>query len=338
VLDSCHKNGRGAIDDNVNFVFLNCVFVASIEMQLFYCTTQLKEETMEIFRGCGVAIVTPFREDESLDEERFRDLIEWQIAEGIDAIIACGTTGEASCLDDDEHVAAIRFCVDVVDGRVPVIGGAGSNDTRHGINLARRIEQTGVDGLLLVTPYYNKCSQQGLIEHYTATADAVNIPCLLYSVPGRTGVNIEPQTVAILALHPNIVGIKEASGNIAQVAEICRLAPDDFAVYSGNDDMVLPLMALGGVGYISVIANIMPRASVELSASFLQNDLQRARELQLGMKPLIDSLFADVNPVPVKAALAMMGLIGLNYRLPLCPPNQQVTQRIRTEMQQAGLI
>lgn len=293
---------------------------------------------MEIFRGCGVAIVTPFREDESLDEERFRDLIEWQIAEGIDAIIACGTTGEASCLDDDEHVAAIQFCVDVVGGRVPVIGGAGSNDTRHGVNLARRIQQTGVDGLLLVTPYYNKCSQQGLIEHYIATADAVNIPCLLYSVPGRTGVNIEPQTVATLAQHPNIVGIKEASGNIAQVAEICRLVPEDFAVYSGNDDMVLPLMALGGVGYISVIANIMPRASVELSASFLQNDLPRARALQLGMKPLIDSLFADVNPIPVKAAMAMMGLISLNYRLPLCPPNETVTRRIQTEMQRAGLI
>lgn len=293
---------------------------------------------MTIFRGCGVAIVTPFREDESLDEERFRALIEWQIEEGIDAIVACGTTGEASCLDDDEHVAAIQFCVDVVAGRVPVIGGAGSNDTRHGINLAKRIEKTGVDGLLLVTPYYNKCSQKGLIEHYMSTADAVDIPCLLYSVPGRTGVNIEPQTVATLANHPNIVGIKEASGNIAQVAEICRLVPKDFAVYSGNDDMVLPLMALGGVGYISVIANIMPGASVELSASFLNNNIDRARELQLGMKPLIDSMFADVNPIPVKAALAMMGLIEPNYRLPLCPPNQGVALRIKNELNNAGLI
>jgi 4-hydroxy-tetrahydrodipicolinate synthase len=305
----------------------------------FLLQTQFEEgEKMEIFRGCGVAIVTPFRVDESLDEERFRQLIEWQIEEGIDAIIACGTTGEASCLDDDEHVETIRFCVDVVAGRVPVIGGAGSNDTRHGINLAKRIEKTGVDGLLLVTPYYNKCSQQGLIEHYNATASAVNIPCLLYSVPGRTGVNIEPQTVATLAKHPNIVGIKEASGNIAQVAEICRLVPEDFAVYSGNDDMVLPLMSLGGIGYISVIANIMPRASVELSASFLNNEIQRSRYLQLGMKPLIDSLFADVNPIPVKAALAMMGRIEPNYRLPLCPPNAEVAERIRAEMIRAELI
>lgn len=293
---------------------------------------------MEIFRGCGVAIVTPFREDESLDEDRFRDLIEWQIAEGINAIIACGTTGEASCLDDDEHVEAIRFCVEVVGGRVPVIGGGGSNDTRHGVKLAKRIEATGVDGLLLVTPYYNKCSQQGLIDHYNATASAVSIPCLLYSVQGRTGVNIEPQTVAKLAAHPNIVGIKEASGNISQVAEICRLVPDDFAVYSGNDDMVLPLMSLGGIGYISVIANIMPQASVELSASFLNNDMERSRSLQLGMKPLIDSLFADVNPIPVKAALAMMGRIELHYRLPLCPPNQEVAGRIQKELMQAGLI
>ncbi len=293
---------------------------------------------MEIFRGCGVAIVTPFRQDGSLDEERFRQLIEWQIEEGIDAIVVCGTTGEASCLDDMEHVNAIKFCVDVVDGRIPVIGGGGSNDTRHGIHLAQQIQATGVDGLLLVTPYYNKCSQQGLMDHYKATADAVSIPCLLYSVPGRTGVNIEPETVAKLATHPNIVGIKEASGNISQVAEICRLVPNDFAVYSGNDDMVLPLMSLGGIGFISVIANIMPRESVALSRSFLNNDLSQARTLQLNMKPLIDSMFADVNPIPVKAALSMMGKIQPHYRLPLCPPSPEVAGRIKTELHNAGLI
>lgn len=293
---------------------------------------------MAIFRGCGVAIVTPFLEDGSLDRERFRQLIEWQIEEGMDAIVVCGTTGEASCLDDDEHVDAIRYCVEVVAGRVPVIGGAGSNDTRHGVNLARRIEAAGVDGLLLVTPYYNKCSQQGLLAHYRLTADAVSIPCLLYSVPGRTGVNIEPATVAALAEHPNIVGIKEASGNIAQVAEICRLVPEDFAVYSGNDDMVVPLMSLGGLGYISVIANIMPRESVEMSRSFLEGDVARARDLQLGLKPIIDSMFADVNPIPVKAALAMMGRILPEYRLPLCPPSQQVSQRIRQQLLAFGLV
>lgn len=293
---------------------------------------------MAIFRGCGVAIVTPFQEDGGLDRERFRALIEWQIAEGMDAIVVCGTTGEASTLDDDEHVEAIRFCVEVVAGRVPVIGGAGSNDTRHGVNLARRIEEAGVDGLLLVTPYYNKCSQQGLLEHYRMTADAVSIPCLLYSVPGRTGVNIEPATVAALAEHPNIVGIKEASGNIAQVAEICRLVPEDFSVYSGNDDMVVPLMSLGGVGYISVIANIMPRESVEMSASYLAGDVGRARDLQLALKPIIDSMFADVNPIPVKAALAMMGRIAPYYRLPLCPPSEAVSGRIRGQLDAYGLL
>ena len=293
---------------------------------------------MAVFEGCGVAIVTPFKEDGSVDYGKFREFIEWQIEEGIDAIIACGTSGEASTLDDEEHVNTVKCCVDVVNGRVPVIGGAGSNDTRHGLNLARRIEATGVDALLLVTPYYNKCSQEGLIRHYTATADAVNIPCILYSVKGRTGVNIEPATVAKLAQHPNIVGIKEASGSISQVAESCRVTPDDFAVYSGNDDMVVPLMSLGGVGYISVVANVAPKDSVEMSRAFLNGDVARARELQLAMKPLIDALFADVNPIPVKAACAMMGKMEMTYRLPLCAPSEEVLARIRHEMEAYGLL
>lgn len=294
---------------------------------------------MAIFKGCGVAIATPFNEDGSVDYESFRNLINWQIEEGMDAIVACGTSGEASTLTDEEQIEAIKFCVDVADGRVPVIGGAGSNDTAHGINLAKRIaDETGVAGLLLVTPYYNKCSQRGLIEHYTATADAVSVPCILYSVKGRTGVNIEPETVAILAKHPNIVGIKEASGNIAQVTEICRVTPDDFAVYSGNDDMVVPLMSVGGVGFISVIANIMPKESVEMSKSFLEGNLERARELQLSMKPIIDSMFADVNPIPVKAALAKMNIIKPYFRLPLCPPSDEVDARIEAEMKKMNLI
>lgn len=293
---------------------------------------------MAVFTGCGVAIATPFNEDGTVDFDSFENLINWQIEEGIDAIIACGTSGEASTLDDDEHVETIKFCVDVVNGRVPVIGGAGSNDTRHGINLAKRIEAAGADALLLVTPYYNKCSQQGLIEHYRATADAVSIPCILYSVQGRTGVNIAPKTVAELAKHPNITGIKEASGNISQVAEICRLVPDDFAVYSGNDDMVVPLLSLGGVGYISVIANIMPRESVEMTKSFFEGNIERARELQLSMKPLIDSMFADVNPIPVKAALAKMNIIKPYFRLPLCPPSSEVDSLIEQEMKKMNLI
>lgn len=293
---------------------------------------------MAIFTGCGVAIITPFLQDGSIDFDGFRNMIEWQIAEGIDSIVVCGTTGEASTLDDHEHIETVRFCVEVVNGRVPVIAGAGSNDTRHGINLAREIEKTGADALLLVTPYYNKCSQEGLIQHYTATADAVNIPCLLYSVQGRTGVNIEPSTVATLAAHPRIVGIKEASGNIAQVAEIARLVPEGFAIYSGNDDMVVPLMSLGGLGFISVIANVAPKDSSRMSRSFLDGDIATARKLQLDMKALIDSMFADVNPIPVKAALAMMGICQLAYRLPLCPPNQQVSDRIQNEMSAYGLI
>jgi len=293
---------------------------------------------MTVFTGCGVAIATPFNEDRSVDFDAYAKLINWQIDEGIDAIIACGTSGEASTLNDEEHIATIKFCVDTVAGRVPVIGGAGSNDTAHGIHLAQQIEATGVDALLLVTPYYNKCSQQGLIEHYTATADAVSVPCILYSVPGRTGVNIAPATVKKLSEHPNIVGIKEASGDIAQVAEICRLVPDDFAVYSGNDDMVVPLMSLGGCGYISVIANIMPKESVEMSRSFLDGNIERARELQLSMKPIIDAMFADVNPIPVKAALAKMGMFKPYFRLPLCPPSAEVDARIEQEMKKMNLI
>lgn len=293
---------------------------------------------MALFKGCGVAIATPFNEDGSVDFESYKNLIDWQIEQGIDSIVTCGTSGEASTLNNDEHVEAIKFCVDVTAGRVPVIGGAGSNDTQHAINMAKRVEAVGVDGLLLVTPYYNKCSQKGLIEHYTAIADAVSVPCILYSVPGRTGVNIEPSTVAELAKHPNIVGIKEASGNISQVAEICRITPDDFAVYSGNDDMVVPLMSLGGVGYISVIANIMPKESVEMSKSFLEGNIERARQLQLSMKPLIDSMFADVNPIPVKIALAKMGIIKPYFRLPLCPPSEKVDQLIEQEMKKMNLI
>lgn len=293
---------------------------------------------MAIFTGCGVALITPFQEDGSIDFHRYEELIEWQISQGIEAIISCGTTGEASTLNDEEHIQTVKFCVDVTAGRVPVIGGAGSNDTRHGIALAKKIEEAGADGLLLATPYYNKCSQEGLIKHYTATADAVNIPCILYSVQSRTGVNISPSTVAELSKHPNIVGIKEASGNISQVAEIARLVPSDFAIYSGNDDMVVPTLSLGGIGYISVIANIMPRQSVEMSRNYLNGQIDASRELQLFLKPLIDTLFADVNPIPVKAALYKMGKCKLEYRLPLCPPSNAVQDRIEKDLIAYGII
>jgi len=293
---------------------------------------------MSIFKGCGVAVITPMREDGSVDFQKFEEILEWQLAEGIDSIIVCGTTGEASTLDNDEHIEVIRFAVEKVNKRVPVIGGAGSNDTRHGADLCKRIEATGVDGLLLVTPYYNKCSQKGLIAHYTVCADAVNIPCILYSVQGRTGVNIEPETVLELSNHPNIVGIKEASGNISQVVEIARLVPEGFDIYSGNDDMVVPLMALGGAGYISVLANVAPADSATMTRKYFEGDLKGSLELQLKMKPLIDALFADVNPIPVKAAMFMMGKCELVYRLPLCTPSDAVYDRIKAEMQAYGII
>ncbi len=293
---------------------------------------------MSIFTGCAVAIVTPFLSDGSVDYESFSSLINWQIEEDIDAIVVCGTTGEASTLSDDEIIEVIDFVIKKVNGRVPVIAGAGSNDTKHCIEKMQKIQRLGVDGLLLVTPYYNKCSQDGLKKHYLACADSVNIPIILYSVPSRTGVNINPDTVYELSKHKNIIGIKEASGNISQVVEIARLVSKDFSIYSGNDDLVIPIMALGGKGYISVIANIAPKVSHEMSKKYLDGDVKAACDIQLQMKPLIDSLFEDVNPVPVKAALHMMGKCELEYRLPLCAPNQRIIESLNREMLTFGIL
>ena len=293
---------------------------------------------MALFTGCGVAIATPFKADGSVDFEAYRNLINWQIEQGIDAIITCGTSGEASTLDDDEHVETIRFCVEVAAGRVPVIGGAGSNDTRHGINLAKRIEATGVDGLLLVTPYYNKCSQQGLIEHYTATADAVSIPCILYSVPGRTGVNIAPATAAELAKHPNIVGIKEASGNIAQVVKLAKLADGCIDIYSGNDDQVVPLLSLGGKGVISVTANIAPRDVHDMVKKFMDGDVKESLDIQLKMIDLCEALFCEVNPIPVKKAVELMGLCGGTMRMPLTEMEPAHVEKLKAAMTAYGIL
>ncbi|MEG1585040.1 MAG: 4-hydroxy-tetrahydrodipicolinate synthase, partial [Anaerovorax sp.] len=263
---------------------------------------------MILFQGAGVALVTPFK-DGNVDFQCLEKLIEWQISEGIDAIISCGTTGEASTLTDEEHIETVEFTVRKVNGRIPVIAGAGSNDTAHAIELSKILESVGADGLLLVTPYYNKCTQKGLIQHYKAIADAVEIPSILYSVPGRTGVNINPETVAELSKHPKIIGIKEASGNIAQVVEIARYLSEDFALYSGNDEMVVPLLSVGGIGVISTVANVAPADTHEMVMAYLEGDMEKAKNLQLAMKPLIDALFMEVNPIPVKAALKMMGFI-----------------------------
>lgn len=292
---------------------------------------------MTLFTGAGVAIVTPFK-DGKVDFPSLGQLIDWQISQDIDAIIICGTTGEASTLNDKEHIETVQYTVKQVNGRVPVIGGAGSNDTAHAVYMSKELEESGVDGLLLVTPYYNKCTQKGLIQHYTQIADAVNIPMILYSVAGRTGVNISPSTVLELAKHPNIAGIKEASGNISQVVEIAKCISDDFALYSGNDDMVVPLLSVGGLGVISTVANVIPKDTHDMVVKYLSGDTKGAGKLQLDMKHLIDALFIEVNPIPVKAALHMMGKLELEYRLPLCPPEEKSMEIIRKELTAYGLI
>jgi len=292
---------------------------------------------MTLFSGAGVALVTPFK-DGLVDYERLGALIDWQIDEGIDAIISCGTTGEASTLKDDEHIEAVRFTAERSKGKIPVIAGAGSNDTDHAVWMSKALEAAGADGLLLVTPYYNKCTQKGLIQHYTMIADSVNIPCILYSVASRTGVNITPATVAELSKHPNIVGIKEASGNMSQVVEIAKYVSDDFALYSGNDDMIVPLLSVGSVGAISTVANIAPKDTHEMIHAYLTGDVKKAMKMQLSMKSLIDAMFIEVNPIPVKAALNMMGYVEREYRLPLCEPDNKTLFQISSELKSYGLM
>lgn len=293
---------------------------------------------MSLFKGAGVAIVTPFDADNKINFPKLKELIDWQISEKTDAIIICGTTGEAPTLRDDEHMEAIKFAVEAVAGRVPVIAGTGSNDTQHAIEMSQYAESVGADGLLLVTPYYNKATQSGLIRHFNAIADSVNIPIILYSVPGRTSVNIDPQTVLALSKHPNIQGIKEASGNIAQVVEIARLIPEDFYLYSGNDDMIVPLMSVGGDGVISVLSNIMPRETHDMVMHYLSGNFAKSLELQLGLKPLIDALFCEVNPIPVKTALNLMGKEVGPLRGPLYEMELKNVERLERELRAAGLL
>ena len=292
---------------------------------------------MAIFEGAGVALVTPFRNGE-VDYDSLRALIEWQIVEGTDAIISCGTTGEASVLTDEEQIEVIKFTVDTVHGRIPVIAGVGSNYTAHGIELTKSAEKAGADALLHVTPYYNKASRRGLIEHFKAMADATSLPILLYSVAGRTGVNIEPSVCEELSKVENIVGIKEASGNISQVVEIARRMPKGFNMYSGNDDMNVPLLSVGGIGAISVLSNIAPKDTHLMVMKYLDGDVKGACEIQLRAKPLIDALFCEVNPIPVKAALYLMGKCAYEYRQPLCQMEESNFARLEKEMKIYGLI
>lgn len=292
---------------------------------------------MAIFKGVGVAIITPHKNGK-VDYDALRALVEWHVSEGTDSIVVCGTTGEAATLSVEEHLDVIRFVADTVGGRIPVIAGTGSNETKVAIELAVEAEKAGVNGVLSVTPYYNKATKKGLVRHYNAIADAINIPMILYSVQSRTGVNITPDVAKELKKHKNIQGIKEASGNISQIVEMARLIDDDFDIYSGNDDQVVPIMALGGLGVISTVANIAPKETHEMTAKFFAGDIEGAREIQLAQKPLIDALFSEVNPVPVKAALHLMGKCELEYRLPMCEPEDSTMERLMREMTAYGIL
>lgn len=293
---------------------------------------------MAVFKGAGVAIVTPFTKTNEVDFEKLGELIEYQIAEGTDSIIICGTTGEASTLTHEEHLECIRFAVEKVAKRVPVVAGTGSNATDTAIYLSQEAERYGADALLHVTPYYNKATQKGLIAHFTEVANSVKIPIILYNVPGRTGCNITPQTVATLFKNvDNIVGIKEASGNIAQVAEIMQLTGGKIDLYSGCDEMVVPVLSLGGVGVISVLSNIAPRETHDMVMKFLTGDIAGSRELQLKLLPLINALFCEVNPIPVKKAVNLMGFQVGHLRMPLTEMEPANTERLIKEMNAVGI-
>ena len=290
-----------------------------------------------VFTGAATAIVTPLTAA-GVDYEQFGRLIDWQIEAGIDAIVVAGTTGEGSTLTDAEHKEVIRYCVERVAGRVPVIAGTGSNDIAYAISLTKYACEVGADAMLLVTPYYNKATQKGLIQSFTAIADASTKPCILYNVPSRTGCNLLPATVAQLAKHPNIVGIKEASGNISQIAQVAHLCGDEIDIYSGNDDQIVPVMSLGGKGVISVLSNLMPAETSKICHDYLAGNTAAATAKQLELLPLVDALFCEVNPIPVKAAMAAMGY-GENYlRLPLTPMEEAHAEELYALMREQNLI
>ena len=290
----------------------------------------------EIFEGIATALITPITE-KGIDYDAFGKLIDWQIEEGINALVVCGTTGEASTLTDDEHRDAIAFAVKRSNGRVPIIAGTGSNDTAYAIELTKHACEVGADGVLVVTPYYNKATQKGLIKMFTEIADASTAPVILYNVPSRTGVNIAPQTAAALSKHPNICAIKEASGNISQIAEVFALCGNELAVYSGNDDQIIPITALGGKGCISVLSNLLPRQTVEMYNKFQKGDTAGAAKMQIDYLHLINALFSEVNPIPVKAAMAAMGYCEDYLRSPLTPMEAKTREVLFNELRKAGI-
>lgn len=293
---------------------------------------------MSIFTGSGVAIVTPFKDDKTIDFEKFENLLNFQIENGTDAIIVCGTTGEPSTMTEQEKLDLIKFCVEKVNKRVPVVCGAGTNNTAQSIDFCKKCEALGVDGLLIVTPYYNKTTQKGLIHHYKTIASNTTLPIILYNVPSRTGLNMMPKTVLELSKIKNIVGIKEASGNISQVVEIASLCNDDFYIYSGNDNQILPILSIGGKGVVSVMANIIPKDTHNIIKHFFDNNIEESKKLQLKTVELSNTLFCEVSPIPVKTALELMGYGKANFRLPLVDMEEENIQILKKVMTNYNLI
>lgn len=292
----------------------------------------------EIFKGSATALAVPMTEKGAVDYKAMKDLLDYQLSEGADAILVNGTTGESATLTDRERLEVLEQALAHIDGRVPVLAGTGSNSTAHALSLSKEAERAGADGLLLVTPYYNKASQQGLVHHFFTIADGVDLPVILYNVPSRTGVDIQPDTYKKLSAHPNIVGTKEASGNISRIARTAALCGEDLAVYSGNDDQTLAVMALGGKGVISVLANIMPRQMSLLCRLFREGDLEGSRKLQLSLLPLMEAMFWDVNPIPVKCALSLLGRCRETCRLPLTPLDSEKRTSLKMLLAEYGLL
>lgn len=294
---------------------------------------------MAIFTGAGVAIITPFHADGSVNYDKLEEIIDFQCNNGTDSIIICGTTGESATLTEEEHVECIKKAIEFTKGRVPVVAGAGSNCTRTAIEIAKEAVEAGADGLLVVTPYYNKATQGGLIQHYTAIANEAKAPIIMYNVPSRTGCNIEASTAATLINNvDNIVGIKEASGNISQVAKIMQLTDGKADMYSGNDDQIVPLMSLGGIGVISVLSNVAPKETHDICAKYLAGDIAGSRDLQLRALPLIDQLFCEVNPIPVKAAMNLMGMEVGGLRMPLTYITKEHEEALAKAMKEFGIL
>lgn len=303
------------------------------------CAVSGKEKHMAIFQGAGVAIVTPFHANGEVNYEQFAKNIDWQIENGTDAIIVCGTTGEASTLSHEEHLDVIRYCVEHTNGRVPVIAGTGSNSTETAVYLSVEAEKAGADGLLLVTPYYNKATQKGLYEHFARTAKAVKIPVILYNVPSRTGCNIQPETIVKLVKEvDNIVGVKEASGDITQITKLAYLADGCVDIYSGNDDHITPVLSIGGIGVISVLSNIAPKQTHDIVETYLSGNVKESARLQLAAFPLIKALFSEVNPIPVKKAMNLMGFEAGPLRLPLTEMEEAAAKKLEEEMRAYGLL